>query len=165
MAFLDEDNTLWQALKGIAADEGLSVYDIERVADNSLRIFVEKAERFSGQESNLENHRARVSSEDCARLCRRLMLYFQVQGASFGLSEPEIEVSSPGINRRLRLNWHFLFAKGERVKIVSKQENPVRIGILELVDDNSLTVSDEKTLAKTKISFPEIKSANVEFKF
>lgn len=166
MAFLDQENTLWQTLSGIADDECLSIYDIERIADNSLRIFIEKAKRFSSEEnSKVENQQARVTSEDCARLCRRLMLYFQAQGSNFGLSEPEIEVSSPGVNRRLRLNRHFLSAKGERVKIISKLENPVCIGILELVDDHSLTVSDEKTAEKIKISFPEIRNANVEFKF
>lgn len=165
MAFLDQENNLWQTLSAIAADESLAIYDIERIADNSLRIFVEKAERFSAQETSPENKQDRISSEDCARLCRRLMLYFEVEGAKFGLSEPEIEVSSPGINRRLRLNWHFVAARGERIKVISKLENIARIGVLEFVDDNSITIKIEQTSEQIKINFPELTRANVEFKF
>lgn len=106
--YLERNDPLWQALAEIAADEGAQIYDIERLARGGLRIFLEKV--------------TGVTSGECTNFCRRLMAFFSVEGPNYGFgTDPELEVSSPGINRRLRLPEHYQNAVGSRVKIKWKR--------------------------------------------
>lgn len=159
MAFVDKDNKLWKTLQEIAADEDLLIYDIERVSDKSLRIFVEK---------KTETNTCSVTSDDCAKLCRRLMLFFQVEGEDYKLSsEPELEVSSPGVNRHLRLPQHYKNAVEQRIKIkgVSNGQNYMRIGVIKDVQENNFSFSDESSSETINIAFSEVRKANIEYKF
>lgn len=168
MSFLGKSDTLWTELQSIAEDEGLKLYDVERYGAQALRVFVSSA-----------SSESRTTSEDCSRLCRRLMNYFMVEGPKLGVgSEPEIEVSSPGVNRHLRLVEHFESAVGERVKLgvrgevlpVSEdKQEPVKVGgllgKLERVETDSVVLSDERTKQSWQVPFEQISRANVEFKF
>lgn len=173
VSYLLTSETLWAELQAIAADEGLRLYDIERYGAGALRVYVE---RVNVESDSLEQ---KTSSQDCTKLCRRLMSFFLVEGGRLGVgTEPEIEVSSPGVNRHLRLPEHFKNAVGERVKVgvrgelvVHGQESPepVKIGgllgKLESVSDKEVLVSDERTKKNWQVPFDQIARANVEFKF
>ena len=109
------------------------------------------------------------------------MSFFLVEGARLGVgTEPELEVSSPGVNRHLRLPEHFKSAVGERVKIgvrgelkeasgVEASGEAIKIGgllgKLESVTDEEVLVSDERTKRNWQVPISQIARANVEFNF
>jgi len=170
VSYLLTSETLWSETVAIAADEGLRLYDIERYGAGALRIYVETL-----------TPDQKTSSRDCTKLCRRLMSFFLVEGARLGVgTEPELEVSSPGVNRHLRLPEHFKSAVGERVKIgvrgelkeasgVEASGETIKIGgllgKLESVTDEEVLVSDERTKRNWQVPISQIARANVEFNF
>jgi ribosome maturation factor RimP len=165
MSYLIKSETLWNELQAIAEDEGLRLYDIERYGAGALRVYV-----------TTSSTEQKTSSQDCSRLCRRLMNYFMVEGPRLGVgAEPEIEVSSPGVNRHLRLPEHFQSAVGERVKVgvrgdlVGEEGKLVKVGgilgTLEAVSEQDVKLVDERTKQNWQVPFEQIARANVEFKF
>ena len=165
MSYLLKSETLWSETAAIAEDEGLRLYDIERYGAGALRIYVETLAPDQ-----------KTSSKDCTKLCRRLMSFFLVEGARLGVgTEPELEVSSPGVNRHLRLPEHFKSAVGERVKVGVRGElkedtgEAIKVGgllgRLESATDEEVLVSDERTKRNWQVPFEQIARANVEFKF
>ena len=190
MSFVERENRLWKEVASIAADEGLFLYDLERVGGSILRVTAERSpdaarapvvatENDEGAEDEGEESerplRPGITSGECTRLCRRLMTYFLAEGPSYGIvPEPEIEVSSPGINRNLRLREHFSGAVGERVKVVSREARDAAgkdlpskfyIGVLREVNDEQIALHDEQTHADVQLPLGSIKRANVEFQF
>lgn len=179
--YLERNDRLWQALVDIAADEGLQIYDIERLPRGGLRIFLEKG--------------TGVTSGECTNYCRRLMAFFSVEGADYGVgTNPELEVSSPGINRRLRLPEHYQKAVGSRVKIKWKRSAfnrgdaaleeqggdlkeetgqtgvlapkvDVVIGLMNAVQGECLDLAVENSTQVLKIPLSEIQDATVDYKF
>lgn len=155
VGFVDQHDSLWQLLNDVASDEGLSLYDAERKGQ-LLRVTITRrddltsgpqqvadvdgAQEIASDELNASAANGGVTSGDCSRLCRRLMVLFRAEGPKYGVGEePEIDVSSPGINRELRLERHFVEAIGQRVKVVLTEEalcgrrSPVLIGTLRSV--------------------------------
>ncbi len=164
MIFANKGDKLWDVLENIASDEGLQVYDVERVGDNSLKVVVKKA---GGQ--NSDETQAGVTSQDCARLCKRLRVYFAVEGTNFGLGlEPGIEVSSPGINRNLRTIQQFEESVGERVKILPQKglevQGPI-VGVLSNVSNETLDIKVEARDEIIALPINDIKKAHVDFIF
>ena len=209
MSFVDVNAELWREVAGICADEGLGLYDIERIGRGELRICVDVGsdtkvgqqveqeacgadelgdDAETGAETALETVRG-VTSGECSALCRRLMVYFSVEGERLGVGgEPYMEVCSPGINRNLRLSEHFVSAIGSRVKVVfhtpqleseSGKEFSHVVGTLVDVNtgaglgagdtgDNSrevLTVEDEHSGRIFTFMLAEVKRATLDFKF
>lgn len=172
--YLESANQLWQTIASIAEDEGLKLYDLERINANRLNITID---RLKGVAPSVEGEAVSgVTSEDCSRLCRRLMVFFQAEGPAHGLtSEPDLEVSSPGINRILRLPEHFLEAIGSRVKVVTRSEKNGPAGAAELpgyvigelksADTDGLLVIDEVSKNEYSLRLGDIKRANVEYHF
>ena len=166
MTFLDSDSEFWHELASLAASEGLELYDVERFADSGLRVVIDR----SGT-SSPEMTAERISSEDCTRFCKRLMVHFSVNGESFGLSsEPEIEVASPGINRVLRTSDHFRGAIGERIKVVwqervDKAPTNTTVGVLQEVLPSELSVLDERSGEPLRVVFEHVRKAHVDFPF
>ena len=167
MSFLDTSESLWQALVNVISDEGLSLYDAERLGGGGLRVVIAgKEDPSDGQQS------MSVTSGDCSKVCKRLLYFFSVEGESFGLAQDlHLEVSSPGVNRSLRLAGHFVSAVGQRVKVVpldGSLAGPSRdpfVGCLQSFDDGCLELSDERTGENVSIELKQVKKSNVEFKF
>lgn len=111
MSFLNENEPLWSYLAEVLRDRGFLLFDARR-RGGALDISVFPAEI-------TPEHRS-VSIDECGRICRELRTLLLVDGEKFGISgeDVEIDVSSPGINRTLRLRSHFDGAVGERVKLV-----------------------------------------------
>ena len=189
MVFLDSASKLWQCISDIARDENLSVYDIELKSDHCLCVVISKPKapdgccsddacsddandsKVTGIVKNTTDKQG-VSSDDCARLCRRLMIYFRAEGEQLELGdEPEIEVCSPGINRMLRLANHFVDAVGERIKVVRHKNviGDMRGGLLEgllkSVDDVGIKLLDEQDGDLIDLRFNDIKRAYVDYVF
>lgn len=98
------------------------------------------------------------------------MVFFAAEGPRFGLlAEPEIEVSSPGVNRELRLPDHFTGALGKRIKVIARTSSegvkPVIIGTLSRVGNDQIEMVDEDNESLVALRFADIKRANAEYKF
>ena len=175
--FVDKNEKLWQELSSIADDEGLLLYDIERFGDASLRVFISKKKQDAEvDEDPAESSKPRegfVTSDDCSRMCRRLMVMMTVEGPGFGLgTEPFIEVSSPGMNRHLRLADHFEQAIGKRVKVTIKGDAELEgikpgayIGTLEDFKENVVTVVEEGSGRRIQAPKEALRQAQIEFSF
>ncbi len=176
MAYLETSNRLWELLSSVVADEGLVLYDAELLNPKSMRLSVS---REAAAVSDLQDPSATnrgVSVGDCGRVLRRLMVLLQAEGHAYGIApEPEIDVSSPGINRTLRLPEHFSGALGERIKVVLRPSKEVELedgkktglllGRLESWREGALTVHDEHSQAPLTVALADVKRANVEFQF
>lgn len=179
MAYLTKQDELWQTLASIAADEGLELYDAEKPSPLCLRIVADKAKQARAEGENTQSAseppHEYVSSGDCTRLCRRLMHFFAVEGTRFGLGEePDIDVSSPGVNRTLRLEEHYEKAVGQRIKIVftpvengngKHKKTSTVIGMLERAENGTIQVVEEQGGKSYEVPRESIIRARVEFKF
>ena len=175
MSFLESSEPLWSEIASIVDAEGLLLYDIERLGAASLRVIIDRDKsRPREDESEGGTEHGGVTSHDCTRVCRRLMIFFSAEGAHFGVSsEPELDVCSPGINRHLRLPEHYSRAIGERVKVVRNpaptgepaQIKPVVIGKLEVFDTSSIVIDDEELRSSIAVELSTVKRANVDFRF
>ena len=165
MSFVEEDSALWKAVAGIVEDEGLEIYDLEYSPGGKLRVFIE------GQADLAEAGQGGVKSDDCSRILRRLLVFFSVEGPRLGLrEEPQIEVSSPGVNRRLRLQRHFIAACGERVKmsfvdLADDRKTKTLLGTLSEVEEGKCQLLPVDAEMALSIPIENIGKARVEFDF
>lgn len=95
-----------ERIRGFAAEiadrEGCRLYDLE-FRDRTLRVFID---RTSGG----------VSVDDCVNVSKGLNLRLDVEDAIPG-GRYELEVSSPGLERKLTESWHFAGAVGQPVQL------------------------------------------------
>lgn len=157
---------LWNILEGLAEEEGLELFDVVWPAPRGavLRVFVSKGKRGEG-----------VDVEECASMSRRILAHPDVEDLLPG--KCLLEVSSPGINRKLRLPWHFAGAVGERVKVTfvhtdtrcDTHREPTSkrtvTGVLTACDGKRLEVEEEKSTQKWEIPLAEVSEARVDFLF
>lgn len=171
MPYLDISSPLWKVLEEVVHDEGLRLYDVERLSSKALRIYIERERDQSDEKSASTAAQGGVTSDDCSRILRRLMVLFAAEGPTYGLvHEPEIEVSSPGINRHLRLPEHFASALGERVKVSlssrsAEQAGRALIGNLIEVESQGIAVRDEGTGESCRVRLDDVAKARIDFKF
>lgn len=185
MAYVEETEELWQLLDRVIKEEGLFLYDLERMGSGGLqstglRVTIDAQPPEESHLADSEVPKERVTSGDCSRICRRLMVQLAVEGEEHGLQrEPVIEVSSPGVNRTLRRAEHFRGAVGERIKVVphsgsdggveergkrKKSQNTVT-GVLKSFEDDALRVVDERTNEEVILARDVVRRASVDFKF
>lgn len=154
---------LWDILEGLAKEEGLELFDIAWPAPRGavLRVFVSKSAGGKG-----------VDVDECAALSKRILAHPNVEDLLPG--KCMLEVSSPGINRKLRLPWHFMKAVGERVKVTYMPSSPEEsasaskrtvTGVLAACDGKQLEVEEEQSRRKWEIQLAEISEARVDFLF
>jgi len=134
-----------------------------------VRVYITKSAAAIPEDSEESpERRSSVTFEDCVRVTKRL-LDIDEQNA-FVPASCVLEVSSPGINRTLRLPVHFSGAVGERVRLKfrnSQNSYQVVTGQLRAVTDGVLEVEVEEKKHKDTLSIPlaEVKEARVDFKF
>src|SRR5512140_2685740 len=125
---------VWQIAGPLAASEGMEVVDIEFRRESNgmiLRLFLD---REGGGGVNLD---------DLTRVSRQLGDLLDVHDVVPGTYT--LEVSSPGINRRLRVPEHFRRYIGKRVRVRSIAPIEGRrtfAGVLEEVESDGVRVSD-----------------------
>ena len=169
--FVDINSNHWQKINEIIKSEGLELYDLEFIND-STRVTI-----FSPDG---------VKSEDCTRVCKRLLVQASVEDLGFN-AESHIEVNSPGVNRRLRVLSHYESALEQDVKVLVNIEDsdedseiPSELsGVLKNVDKDSIVVEvvtkvttkvgkkKKKELIKKEWQVPlsAVKKARIDFKF
>jgi ribosome maturation factor RimP len=175
---------LWDAIEAIAKEEGVDLFDLDIPGGGAdggsggiLRVYITRSKSSpdvhvpaddsheEGDESGPSN-RTGVSFEDCVRVSKRILDVDEQTGLI-----PEgclLEVSSPGINRRLRHSGHFRDAVGERVKVKFRDpSNAYRTvtGTLRGVEGDSATVESEERGEVLSFHLRDVKEARVDFKF
>ncbi len=171
-AELDDSVTLWGYVEAQALSLSLELYDLDNSRSGRLRVFIEKQnldsldsrdlnDTSSEQEDVIKETRgSKVTSDDCSKLIRKLIHGFAVHGSKLGVgSEPELEVSSPGVERVLRLQKHFEAAVGEKVKITAR--DGFNSGVLIGLKDNLITLRVGQN--DVEILLDDIKKAQVEY--
>ncbi len=135
-------------IKNVVESMGLSLYDIVTVSefgDTIYRVMI--------------NSKDGVSLDTCTEVTRMLNPLLDVTPPVSG--DYRLEVSSPGIERKLKTLHHFNASIGEKVKLVMISNEVLR-GPLLSVEGSTITVEDEET-GKQSVSFDEILKASTYF--
>ncbi len=124
-----------QFAEEVATREGCKLYDLEFVDGSGriLRVYIDKTP-------------GGVSIEDCANVSRGLNLRLDVEDAIPG-GRYELEVSSPGLDRKLTQLWHFEGAVGRTVQVRFREESGAmrtHEGKLTAVDGSRLSLENNK---------------------
>ncbi len=119
----------------VAVREGCRLYDLEfhEGPNRTLRIFIDKQP-------------GGVTLEDCVNVSRGLNLRLDVEDAIPG-GRYELEVSSPGLERKLTQLWHFSGAIGQTVQLRYRDaagDIKSYEGHLDEVRDSELVFSNSK---------------------
>lgn len=101
-----------------------------------------------------------VSHDDCENYSRELTLLLDESGI---LPDYFLEISSPGINRRISSIEEFIKYKNAPVKVIYSTEAGQRVakGILSEITENEIEISEEKN--KVLISHKDIVNANLDY--
>jgi ribosome maturation factor RimP len=171
-----ETTPMWRMITEVASSEGVELFDIEFPRDGGasgrsgvVRVYITKSSAViaEGSEESSER-RSSVTFDDCVRVTKRL-LDIDEQNA-FVPASCVLEVSSPGVNRTLRLPVHFSGAVGERIRIKFRNADgayQVVTGLLHSCNDGVLEIGAEDKKQKEKLLVPlnDVKEARVDFKF
>ena len=95
--------TILQLINTAAEMNNSSIYDVE-FHPSLVRVYIDNGT--DGVNLNL-----------CEKFMKNLLFLFQ----SEGMDDMECEVSSPGLERKLRKDWHFKAAVGKTVKVQTSQ--------------------------------------------
>ena len=172
----------------VAASSGLEVVEIEFLGGGKarmLRVFLDKPAAATGSEGSFATESSAVQTaasahegvthEDCANFSREFGTILDVEDAVPGGSYT-LEVSSPGLDRRLTKAADFARFTGRRVKVMTRQpvnNNRHFEGRLESFDDGQLTldlsVASHKSRKKMgaaagqkiQIEFANVEKANL----
>ncbi|HDZ4965086.1 TPA: ribosome maturation factor RimP [Campylobacter jejuni] len=139
-------------LEALCKEANLELYDSELTSENGkkiYRVFVMKPLDEKGQ-------RVGVNLDDCARLNEILSPIFDVEPPVNG--EYFLEVSSPGLERKLGKIEHFVKSIGELVKITTNEKEKIEAKIIS-VEDESIILENLENQEKTTINFNDIKKA------
>ena len=141
---------VWQVAAPLVTDEGLDLVDVEYRRESRgwiLRLFVDRE--------------GGVSLDDLTRVSRQLGDILDANDVIPG--SYTLEMSSPGINRRLRRPEHFArYIGGKvRVKLTSPQDGRrVFVGTLESVEESGVRVLEQD--GSHFVAFADIAQANYE---
>lgn len=185
-----KQSSLWSVIHAVALEEGVELFDIDMPGEGGesegrglLRVYitrdrskdaqsVEPAAPISedGTVLRAEVLRTGVLFEECVRVSKRLLDIDESDGLI-----PDnclLEVSSPGVNRRLRRVEHFQGAIGERVRVKFRGENnsgdktsQTVTGLLRSVIGETLEIDGEEKSGAVSVSLCNVKEARVDFKF
>lgn len=122
--------SLEQDIKNLVESIGLHVYDTAIVSENGETIYRINVVREGG-----------TSLDQCVEATRLLSPMLDVTPPVQG--EYRLEVSSPGIERKLRTLEHFRFSVGEKVKMTLQDKSKIR-GALKAVDGDTITLETDE---------------------
>ncbi|QCD44306.1 ribosome maturation factor RimP [Campylobacter mucosalis] len=121
---------------------GVELYDDEIVSENGRKIYRVYITKSGG-----------VNLDDCEKVSRLLSPIFDVTPPVDG--DYNLEVSSPGLERKLEKPKHFIKSIGELVSI--KTQDYTIKGHLVKADENSIAVQNDEGILQINLS--EIKKA------
>jgi ribosome maturation factor RimP len=142
---------VWEIAEPLVTHEGLEMVDVEFRMESRgmvLRLYLDR--------------QGGVSLDDLTRVSRQLSDLLDVHDTVPGTYS--LEVSSPGINRRLRRPDHFKRYLGKRVRVrtaVPLEGRRNFVGMLQAVEADAIVVAGPEPHGQT-IHFSEIAQANYE---
>ena len=145
---MSETDKILQLVAPIVSDAGYELYDVQR-NDSTLSVLVQGLDG--------------VSIDELTNLSRAVSALLDEHDPIPG--RYTLEVSSPGVERRLRNIDHFASAVGEQVHIRTfpGPDGRRRIaGLLKFVDSDMITVEDPES-GVCLVSFDEIEKARTIF--
>ncbi|MDC0358072.1 ribosome maturation factor RimP [Oligoflexia bacterium] len=149
---------LWDRIKPVIEEAGFDLFDVDLPSGQSgvLRVFI-------SQKLNSDNA---ITLDHCANISRSLSA---LDGFEESLPErTTLEVSSPGVNRRLRSVEHFQGAVGEHIKVkvcdASNKKSVVK-GTLKSFDGSVLHIGDDDLSKDVSVLLSDISEARVDYIF
>ncbi len=142
---------VWRIAEPLVESEGMEIVDIEFRREHAglvLRLFVDRTDGRG------------VTLDDLSHVSRQLSDLLDVHDVVPG--SYTLEVSSPGINRRLRRPEHFRRYIGQKVQVRTSEALEGRrsfVGVLEDVELERIRVRD--TVGEHWIRFEQIARANL----
>lgn len=130
-------------IKAVVNSHGATLYDIELRKEGTRVLYQIFITSSSG-----------VGVDLCADISRTLSPLFDVKPPVAG--EYTLEVSSPGVERKLKNMEHFLGAVGEEIKLTTKDKKRFK-GVLKSADENGFVVDEQS------FSYDSVAKANVIF--
>lgn len=132
-------------LEALCKEAGLDFYDDELVSENGKKIYRVYVMKEGG-----------VNLDDCARLSEILSPLFDVEPPVNG--EYFLEVSSPGLERKLTKLDHFKKSINELVKITTNEKEKLEAKIISIENEN-IILENLENKEKITINFNDIKKA------
>lgn len=96
----------WTVLEACAADLGYELVDLELSQGGLMRVFID-----------IPTGERLITIDDCEALSHQLVHQLPVEGIDF----ERLEVSSPGLDRRLTKHVHFVRFEGQPIKLKLRQ--------------------------------------------
>jgi len=128
---------------------GVDLYDITQTKEhkvNILRVYI------SAQDG--------VNLDKCAHVSRMISPLLDINEPMYG--KYNLEVSSPGIERKLKTLHHFKCSVGSDVKVKNYSTETLKGKLLEVSEDGAITIDDIDE-GKQTIKFDDILSAATYF--
>ena len=151
---------IWQLVEPVVREAGFVLFDLEAPSGRGgsggvLRVYISKSSKES------------VLLDECAVVSRKIDELTALDALIPG--SYVLEVSSPGVNRKLSRPEHFEGAVGERVKLVTDDSDgqggrAVR-GTLLRFESGVLEVQDEEKKSSVSVELAHVKRAQVDFQF
>lgn len=141
--------TLDESIQLAVEGSGAKLYDIVSLKENDnniYRIYITAPEG--------------VSLDKCAEISRQISPLLDIHEPMNG--KYHLEVSSPGIERKLKKTNHFISSVGEKVKIKDFDKNVIE-GELVKADENEIVVKTAH--GEEQITYDEISSASTYFEW
>jgi ribosome maturation factor RimP len=149
---------MWEMVEATVIDEGFNLYDLELPVGRhgALRVYI------TG-----EDHTGiGVKLDDCARISRRLGLQLDVEDDI--TNAYTLEVSSPGVNRKLRRPEHFNGAVGQHVRVnmqlAGEPGRAVYGNLLECSEDG-IKLKEDRGGKTLDVPMSSIRDARIDFVF
>ena len=131
---------LEEQIKLIVENNDLKLYDIVTTKEHDRNIFRVIITSKDG-----------VNLDKCAEISRLISPLLDIEEPLNGVYN--LEVSSPGIERKLKKKEHFLASVGELVKVKNYET--------EVFKGELLSADDEKIIVKTEFGEEEVKYDNI----
>ncbi len=128
---------------------GVELYDIATAKENDRNIFRVYISSNNG-----------ISLDKCAEVSRLISPILDVEEPMGG--KYNLEVSSPGIERKLKKTRHFISSVGSLIKVKDFEKNVLQ-GKLIAADENEIKVETEH--GEEIITYDEISSASTYFEW
>ncbi len=130
---------LYDVIKNIVEDNGCEFYDIEKSEESGNKFFRIYITKPGG-----------VNLDECAVINNLLSPIFDMEEPIKG--KYFLEVSSPGLERKLTKKEHFEKSIGEKVKVTTDEGKKIK-GILKSFDGETAEIGKEK------VNFKKIRKA------